>query len=418
MNIHTITEILKGNAVSDAERNLELTEDSFLPGIVNEGQADSEEANGFTVKTGWRDYKRRCLPVTWLLLTAFCFFLKCAVYAVYWGIERIRCLFSDKKPERAPGLSPRVNLVLMLSVVIVYFMMMVSMLTFFIKDVLLFRPETYINDSGAICFPQSCKQEHYMYLLNAAECWSNTGIKVLKGDCVTVTASGSFFSRISEMDSMARVNRTLHYSQVHVLRNWQSDSTRPLWMYHEEDARFGSLLVQIKDDYEMPSHSSGEGKIIQLDTLTCGQAPHFRAKHAGVLNFAVNDIYLNEGCEIGITKLKDTLHLDFTSYKNVIHNYKRRPQMWYDDNVGEILLSIRVDRKDMNAGPLIPSCMARAYFSIDGFFFSPNAGWRLFKLILYLLLWLSIDYALGRCGLSLIAALFRKIKSTLFNFRK
>lgn len=397
MNIHSILETLKGDATSNAEGKLVLTEDSFLLGIIKRGQKSHGDSNGFTVKMNWQDWKRQVLPLTCLLLTATCFFLKCIIYAVYWQIERVCCLFSSRKPRKTLGTSPRVNLVLTLVVITFYFAMLVSMLSFFIKDVILFRPDTYVNDSGAICFPQSSKQEHYMFLLNAAQCWTNTGIKVLEGDKVTVTASGSFFSKIAEMDSFARLNIKPIYYRVNVLQKSQErDSTMLLWMYHKNDARFGSLLVQIKDDYELPSFNSDEEKIIQLDTIKCHQPSTFRVKKAGVLNFNVNDIYLNNGCEPKITKYKDVLHLDFKPYENVLRNFKQRPQMWYDDNVGDILLSIRIDRKKLNGSPLISSCMARIYFWIDGFFFSPNSSQRILELGLYLLLWFAIDFIIVR----------------------
>lgn len=397
MNIHSIIETLKGDVTSDAEGKIVLTEDSFLSEIIKRGQKSHGDSNGFTVKMNWQDWKRQVLPLTCLILTAACFFLKCIIYAAYWLIERVCCLLSSRKPRKTLGTSSRVNLVLILAVTIFYFTILVSMLSFFIKDVILFRPDTYVNDRGAICFPQSGKQEHYMFLINAAQCWTNTGIKVLEGDKITVTASGSFFSKIAEMDSFARLNIKPNYYRVNVLQKSQEKgSTMPLWMYHENNARFGSLLVQIKDDYELPSFNSDEGKIIQLDTIKRYQPSHFRAKHAGVLNFNVNDIYLNNGCEPKITKYKDVLHLDFKPYEYVLRNFKQRPQMWYDDNVGDILLSIRIDRKKLNGSPLISSCMARIYFWIDGFFFSPNSSQRILELGLYLLLWFAIDFIIVR----------------------
>lgn len=383
MNIHTIIETLKGNAVTETDGKLELTEDSFLPEVINKTCSAREDSQSFTARMRWQDYKRRCLPITWLLLTAACFLLRCIVYAVYWLTNRIGCLFSGRRTSKPLGTSPRVNLVLMVAVVVVYFMMLVSMLTFFIKDVVLFRPEPYVNDSGAICFPQSSEREHYMFLLNAAQCWTNTGIKVLKGDRITVTASGSFYHRIAEMDSLARQNLMPSYSRVQVLCNLQGDSSkRQLWMYHQKDARFGSLLVQIKDDYKTPSYNSDKGNIIQIKIARCGKMPSFTAKSAGVLNFTVNDVSVNEG-----------------------RNIK------YDDNVGDILLSIRIDRKKVFAGSLVPSCLAWAYYSIDKFFFSQCLCWRLSAVVLCLLLWLAMDFRLGHYMLSKILTFIHWIKS-------
>ena len=397
MNIHSIIETLKGITSSETEGKLELTEDSFLSEITNGDVTDEKDSNGFSSKVCWQDCQRQILPLTWLLLTAICFLLKCIIYVVYWLIERVRCLFTNERPRKVLGISPRINMVLMLSVVTMYFMLLASMLMFFVKDVVLFRPDTYVNDSGAISFPQSCKREHYMFLINSAKCWTNTGIKVLEGDKVTVSASGSFFSKIAEMDSFARSNIAPKYSRVNVLcQSPDNDSTRVLWMYNKKDARFGSLLVQIKDDYEKPSCSSDNGHIRQLEIKECCQPPCFVADSAGVLNFAVNDIYLNDGCELDITRLKEQLRLNDTQYNNVLKNYKKRPQMWYDDNVGDILLSIRIDRKDMNVSKLVPYTMAKVYFYIDDFFYSPCLCCRLFRLGLCLLLWFIIDYAIAR----------------------
>ena len=250
----------------------------------------------------------------------------------------------------------RLRFIILIAAIVLCVVVTVQVSVFLVKDVIFFKPETMVNDRGAICMTQSCGREHYLYLLNAAECWTDTGIKVLKGDKVTVTASGSFFSDIAMMDSCAAQNLMPEgYPRVNVLYPPKScNKTIPSdWMYNKnDDARFGSLLLLIKDDYELPTSDSLRKEIKQLIVDNKCHIPRFSAPKAGVLNFAVNDVF---------TKSKD---------------YCER---YYEDNVGDILLHISVRHNDLPGSIFSPSILPYCYRTMDEFI-----GWSCSLYILLL----------------------------------
>ena len=176
-------------------------------------------------------------------------------------------------------------------------------------------------------------------------------------------------------------------------------------MYHVTEAsrdssvaRFGSLLVQIKDDYEEPSYDSDEHKIIQLGTTTENHIPpHFTADHAGVLNFSVNDIYLSERVLSRIKScccLRKQLELDSAKLANLKKSCERNHrELWFDDNVGEVLLNINIHRNSsiMNNPP--NGLLMKCYKVMENMTETPLP---FIIVILCLMCWLIIDRINGR----------------------
>ena len=266
---------------------------------------------------------------------------------------------------------------------------------------------------------------------------------LFEGDEVTVTASGSFYSKIGDMEKSAKNNDTLRYSRTYVSQNYHkdfiSDSTITLCMYHEMEgkgnnrgvARFGSLLVQVKDDYKEPAYSSSSGKIIQLDTIKDGKAPVFTVDTAGVLNFAVNDIYLSDKVLASLIKnhkemeklLQDSFrgkpdsmyakvaeiqkHAESTELGNLLdigdscrlNSFfclaKKRPTIWFDDNVGEILLNITVVRHTPPSSIFTPMILSKGYRSVQNFIGSPDFWIKFLLVFIIILVLLLLDYNIG-----------------------
>lgn len=416
MNINTIIDNLKANLAAGTDGQIHLTEQSFLMDLLKERNSDTP----FTVKVPWNKTKSVRFPMTCLVLLTFLFLFRCLVYALYWVLKKIRTLFVGKNKEEELSTSPRVNFILLLTILSFYIYLIVAMIVFLLGNILLFNPNSSINDRGAICMQQPCGVEKYVYLLNAAECWSNTGIKVLKGDEVEVTASGSFYREISDMYLSANKNRALHFERSDIAKNNNdalSEKTRDLFMYHVTEAskdsaaaRFGSLLVQIKDDYQEPSYDSDEHKIIQLGTITDNhESPRFTANHAGVLNFSVNDIYLSErvisrieACE----SLQKEFRWDAKKCKKIKSNVADYSTLWFNDNIGEVLLNITIHRNssilDNPPNGLLMKCymslenVTGIMFNIKAMSFNPinNETKQMLSFILVILCivtWLLVD---------------------------
>jgi len=422
---------------------IKLTEHSCLLDLLKDNDSDANKDDKFSCQVNWNDYNKHRFPVTWLMMKFVIFILKCIVFVCYWVASRVRTLLVGKKNEKDLSLSPRFNFVLFVAAITGFVSMIVIMLVFFISDILLFNPNTGSNDRGAIAMEQPCGEEHFLYLFNTATCWANTGIKVLEGDEVTVTASGSFYSKIGDMEKSAKNNDTLRYARTYVSHNYHkdpiSDSTITLCMYHEKkgkgrnrgEARFGSLLVQVKDDYKEPAYTSSSGKIIQLDTINDGKAPTFTVDTAGVLNFAVNDIYLSDEILDSLIKnhkeMEKLLQDDYggkpdSMYAKIatIPNHaesaekgnilsigdssrlnsffclaKKCPTIWFDDNVGEILLNITVVRHSPHSSIFTPMILSKGYRSLQNFVGSSDFCRMSLYGLIAILLWLILDYNVG-----------------------
>lgn len=439
MNINSIIENLQAGLASGRDGNIKLTEHSYLLDLLDGKNTSASEKDKFTCNVNWSDFRHHRFPVLWLMMTFVTFILKCIVFACYWLASQVWTLFVGKKNKKNLSLSPRFNFVLFVAAITCFVSMILVMLVFFISDVLLFNSNTGSNDRGAIVMEQPCGEEHFLYLFNTASCWANTGIKVLKGDEVTVSASGSFYSKIGDMESSAKNNDTLRYSRTYVSQIYHkdpiSDRTINLCMYHETkgqgknrgEARFGSLLVQVKDDYKEPAYTSSSGKIIQVDTIKDGKAPTFTVDTAGVLNFAVNDIYLSDEILYSLIEnhkameilLQDSFGGKPDSMATIPNHAESRdwgtlfeigdscrldsffclakkcPTIWFDDNVGEILLNITVIRHSPPSSMFTPVILSKGYRSLQNFMGSSEFWINLLLGLKFILLLLLLDYNIG-----------------------
>ena len=320
MDINSIVDNIKYGIASENEGRINITEKSFLLDLLDDERSSSK---GFKPHMPKMDKDKR-FPVFVYLLRVLLFIIEVFVWGFYWAIRGIRLLFLGKMQDKDLSTSPRLNFVIFISAIIVYLVTLILILLFFIKSVLLFNPNSGVNDKGAFTVPQDCGREKYIFLFNTATCWANTGIKVLEGDDVIISASGSFFGSINVMKQCAESNEKpkysrnliVHYNQENKNLEDKNDTvdTTPLCMYHAEDARFGSLLVQIKEDGEELLYccsTSDNDTIKQIDFKDIHNPPYIPIKKSGVLYFAVNDIYLTDSI---FKSIKDS-----TAYKNYLN---------------------------------------------------------------------------------------------------
>ena len=61
---------------------------------------------------------------------------------------------------------------------------------------------------------QPCGSERNVYLYNTGQCWANTGIQVVRGDRVEVTASGAYYGRVADLYHCAKDNCVLPFDMV------------------------------------------------------------------------------------------------------------------------------------------------------------------------------------------------------------
>jgi len=380
---------------------------------------------GFKPYMNWKDFRGHTFPLTHYLLRLLHYIIECIIWLGYGLLRVLRLLFFGKKRDKDPSTSPRVNLVVFISMIVFYIVLTITILVFFLKSVLLYNPHGTINPQGAIVMPQDCGKEIYLYLFNSATCWANTGIKVLEGDEIELSASGSFFGKISLMDSCARNNSKPKYPRS-IISYYNSNyeeqeskidvSSHKLLMYNKDDARFGSLLMQIKEDnedilYECDRKDDKNKQMMQIDFSDKKTSPHIYIKKSGVLYFAVNDIYLSPKIINTIKanpNLQNSLEAKFFVFydsegkpdtiqtNNLTESYISQidPTMWFEDNVGEILLNITVFRDILPANSPKPTFMVKTYRWIENkFLFSSHPFFLWFFLVIFL--WLTIDRMIG-----------------------
>lgn len=432
MNINSILDSIKYSIASSNNGKIEIKDNSFLLNLLKEDYAAAQDkTKTFTVSKPWKENKDFRFPVTSFILGMLLYIVELIITSMYVSARILRFLLLGKKHDKDLSLSPRFNFVLFAGAITIYVVAIIYIFIFFIKSVLLFNPDSSVNEQGAISIPQPCSVENYVYLFNAAECWANTGIKVLEGDEIKIAASGSFYSKISQMNKCANKNEVLPYSRVNISSELEpSDvTTRKILMYKGDDAIFGSLLLQIKEDCDEPLYDGNKNsKIIQQ--LKYDKNNGFKiitAKSTGVLNFAVNDIYFTKEVLDSIRQQEDST-IEKLEFKTIKLTKERIPiqikelkeslgegykgiqrDMWFYDNVGEILLSITVTRNNISENELMPTCFVKQYRWIEAKVL-PLSKWGIIWLglvgVLIVFIWFSIDYLVG---LRIVKAITRLI---------
>lgn len=502
------------NSIANTKGDIDVNDNSYLWDIIqNPKDSTGKKFNygnkfsaGNSIKERYHSSinNNQKYPITYFIYKVVVYLFKLIICCFYRVATYVRQLFiSDKgNQNRAADVStsPRFNFIVFVAFIVSYIVLIVIILSFFIKSVLFFRPDTRINESGAITMPQSCERENYMYLLNSATYWGNSSIKVLKGDEVSITVSGSFFSKIGEMHYSALNNKLPKYDRTFVSfdknKKQQSDTSEnnkliefcrkfvSLFKNSEQlsdtsehnkllvanlkypnrhvNDKFGSLLIQIRDNSDHTLFHLGD---IISDTASTSSDDvfHFKAKKSGYLHFAVNDEYITKSWfedsikpnpEVqrkldinNFAKLPDTLfmrlkslikadkdtalmnneyggnvYLNKTCFDLIKKNKKYQESigwtdtiidtltvwdkwdekiatMWYSDNVGDILISVRIKRQTVHGNILEPTVLSKTYREIEDFFLYPPFGRRKIILLICILLivvgWMAFDHKYG-----------------------
>lgn len=312
MDINSILSEIKNNIATDTASRIELKEQTFLDGLLK------ERAKGESIFRSVR-------------LNAFIFFSLC---------------------------------VIMLAVI-------ASMIPFFLRNVMFFPHDYDMNSQGAMRMMQPCGKEQYVYLFNTAKCWDDTGIYIVEGDRVDISYSGNFFSNIQWKEESARLNKVHRYDAQPMREKF----LQKYCMLKNQD--FGIVMYQICK--ETDKRAGVDRPIIKTapfcvfpsyrkkgETYEAVQHIQFTAPQSGKLYVTVNDIYLNDATKDSILHSKLTqkyLNLnDIDSFKKEAEKY---PEMWYYDNIGEMLLNVTVTRHRLHGTFFINDYFGYFYRGID-----------------------------------------------------
>lgn len=444
MKIKSITDSIKSVITNNATNDVIIDDRSLMAELLAKESDDCKEAytkgtrfqfesaDGTPLKGKkwlaaflrqfWRYDSARTCPLTsamirllWRIFELFVtlFYLLCTACS--------KALGGKTKDLRR---SPRFNFILFFTVIVFYIWVIVAMVSFLLKDVLLFNPDRSVNDNGAIVMKQPCGQEHYIYLLSAATYWNNTGIELLEGDHFSISTSGAFYGDIVDLDSAARTNQALKYKLNNSAYTQPVDSASRtmsrLCMYHAEDGRFGSILYQIHGDRAQHSYSQGDtiasdetATIKQLNSNMAGkEGQAHEVEQGGCLYLSVNDIYLDERT----TEMLSNKDAD-DSYKQLIKGLRissgkkpnsvkmaltdlsqKCPEVWFKDNIGEILVNITVYRQQTKLASAQFRKMENIYQSLTNENGIPQWSgilWKLLILIGMVASFLFLDHRIG-----------------------
>ena len=182
----------------------------------------------------------------------------------------------------------RVGQIILLSIVALSFLyILVSMILFFLFDVILFEPRVYTTTNGATVITQPCGIEQAFFIHNSANYWTNSGIDIVESDKISLSYSGSFYSTLRDLADASKDLEVAKYDWSNVYRTENTpQSIVDYCSFNGEKGYLGSLLYYIGNDKEMTS------KGFQMD-FSNGKFS-FCAPYSGLLQIAVNDIYISD----------------------------------------------------------------------------------------------------------------------------
>lgn len=255
--------------------------------------------------------------------------------------------------------SPIINLAAVVIVLVLGIVFIVNMITVGVKDIMFAPVNMRVNSQGVITLDQPCLESHSFFLMNASTFWWPTDIPVSKEDSVIISVSGSMYSDIGEVYLAATSNRHMRYSRRFFAKKNKNESlfdSIGTSICIKPDACFGALLCQISNEYQAPTRTS-EAQIEKIGF----EHNRFDVKQPGVLYITFNDVFLSD--EI-VDKLRHSADsstvvmkedLENTDYfKNLDSGQLKagHEEIWFNDNVGEYLVNIRV-KKNIRHGNIL-----------------------------------------------------------------
>ena len=244
-----------------------------------------------------------------------------------------------------------------------------------INDYILFDTKLHVNEQGALNPQKALNCEYAMYLFNTSEPWANTGVRINNGDLFRINISGATNTTIKEILEASRDNiepkhNWVFYDKPHSKKDIkQNENALELCIskgayYLRDTVIFGSMLYTIQSEgksvvYEPQSVDRSE--IFKWETVKPNQGTYNpcrfqRAKKSGYLYLAVNDIVFGRHNE---SQSSNVIDEQISRYNNIMKDegdpfpldnkgitvLKQNGSYFYNDNLGQILVSVEIRRK-------------------------------------------------------------------------
>lgn len=208
-----------------------------------------------------------------------------------------------------------------------------------------------ITDQGAyILNVDNNKTVHWMF--SSSELWANSGIPVKRGDVIEITASGRFNTSINNLYKYAESDTSTAFPWVGPDGLEQKDMLRPADRNRyaarikvtegKDTVPIGKLLMQVVK----------EGKPVEVrphvnPLYVIGKRRTVQVEQDGILYFAVNEIPLDSGSRETyiVREFEDAAYCKARPVAQQERAWewiqsKQDWDMWYEDNIGSILVSI------------------------------------------------------------------------------
>lgn len=358
INSKSVMDSLLSNLLLDSANEVNIEEKTFLSEL-SEPHHHEDGKEHFWDGFVWNYDKKRIFPLTRAIFT---FLWSCVMGLVNLGYilcETLLHLITGRKFHLST--SRRFNVVVCFSMLVTCVILSIYMMVFLVKDVILFPMDSYSNMYGTLVMTQPCAVEKYVRVLSSNECWCETGIMLAEGDEVRITYSGNFYGEVADYNDAAKENRKPRYfDSDNNSEALSSTSGANLCMYGyngEDDARFGSLLYQIKPETARPVYrnETGRQKIFQIEP----KAIHsFTVEEPGTMMLSVNDIYLYDE-----NHLKRVIEQDKSYFQNLTDAsvYVQNRELLFADNLGEYLVNVEVCRNSISNSRMLFGPMMKTY---------------------------------------------------------
>ncbi|MDO4827364.1 MAG: hypothetical protein Q4B16_07425 [Bacteroidia bacterium] len=238
----------------------------------------------------------------------------------------------------------------------------------YLKDVVLFRNEITTNNVGALNPKKSIGREYGIFLFNPADLWADSGIRLNKKDRFRISVSGAFHSSFKDLvdDADSNVPKP-EIRWIGQQARTRSSSPAPqdnkkAWGIYQrhiypvlpKDLRkrngknpyFGALLYTVVPEYTLDNPLDPNFTRHVRIWKKKDAASFSKVESPGVLRLAVNDMYFEDKCELyryaKIMYHQRFVEKDFFPCRITGKDPEHFHTMFYDDNVGQLLVCVEV----------------------------------------------------------------------------
>ena len=268
------------------------------------------------------------------------------------------------------GNSKIFNFSILIFAIIIGLAFVINSSVYFVKDVLCSKNDCKITSEGAIAAYMNGDKEFYLYMFNASEPWTNTGIQLLKGDKMRMRVSGGFFSDALGLYEAAQWNFKPYYEWISMSNN-DATNHKFVWPFvnnkeyinNKKDSRliceeteFGDLI------YRIGNEEDSDDKIHYLNKSRSNFRYYFdEVQESGYLLLSINEV--KQDATLGSRPQNyDSIMFSFKEKNTKYYNYHEEMigdkkafgefihSAWsindnYKDNIGQILVAVEIQRK-------------------------------------------------------------------------